>query len=257
MTNLKNTTPSPTRLHRLKHCLAAASRSPKGFLSHLKSSLLATLETETYTNSPIPAVSLSTLIDPSTKVALQNFVCQDGNASYLEVLALSACVAHLKPNTVLEIGTFDGNSTLQMALNLKKTGTIHTLDLPPGQTETAAPITEADLRYTNYVSTRKYANTSIEDRVIQHFGDSTAINFDDLNNGASFDFIFIDGGHSLECVKSDTEKSLKALSPKGVICWHDYNPICWPGVVEYLNSLSLELKLVRIEGTTIVYYQSS
>ena len=36
------------------------------------------------------------------------------------------------------------------------------------------------------------------------------------------DFCFIDGGHSYECIKADTENSLRILSSNGAIVWDDY-----------------------------------
>ena len=40
---------------------------------------------------------------------------------------------------------------------------------------------------------------------------------------ANTDLCFVDGGHSYECVKADTETALKILSPNGVILWDDYS----------------------------------
>jgi len=43
-------------------------------------------------------------------------------------------------------------------------------------------------------------------------------NFDDI----LFDFIFIDGGHSIDNVKSDIENSIKYVKENGIIAGHDY-----------------------------------
>ena len=70
------------------------------------------------------------------------------------------------------------------------------------------------------------------------------------------DLILIDGGHSYECVRSDTIRALEAVSGNGIIVWHDYTTH-WPGVFNYLDELSLERPLVRVEGTTLVLHDKS
>jgi len=68
------------------------------------------------------------------------------------------------------------------------------------------------------------------------------------------DFCFIDGGHTFECIKADTENALKVLSPNGVIVWDDYT---WfvEGVSRYLRELSKTLPLKRIAGSQFVIYR--
>jgi len=36
------------------------------------------------------------------------------------------------------------------------------------------------------------------------------------------DLCFIDGGHSEECVKSDTKNAFRMVKKGGVIIWHDF-----------------------------------
>jgi hypothetical protein len=65
------------------------------------------------------------------------------------------------------------------------------------------------------------------------------------------DLCFIDGGHSYECIKADTETALKILAPNGVIVWDDY---AWfiDGVSQYLTELRNSLPLYRIAGSQLV-----
>ena len=67
------------------------------------------------------------------------------------------------------------------------------------------------------------------------------------------DLCFIDGGHSYECIKADTETALKILSPNGVIVWDDFS---WftEGVSQYLKELRNTLPLYRIAGSQLVIY---
>ena len=68
-----------------------------------------------------------------------------------------------------------------------------------------------------------------------------------------FDLVFIDGGHSYECIKADTETALKILAPNGVIVWDDY---AWftGGVSQYLTELRHSLPLYRIAGSQLVIW---
>jgi len=71
----------------------------------------------------------------------------------------------------------------------------------------------------NYVESHRFFSKDIPN--IQHvFGDSQRFDFDQLNK--KFDLIFIDGDHSTEAVKRDTEKMLSYLkNNQSIIVWHD------------------------------------
>jgi predicted O-methyltransferase YrrM len=71
----------------------------------------------------------------------------------------------------------------------------------------------------NYVGSHRFFSKDIPN--IQHvFGDSQSFDFDQLNK--KFDLIFIDGDHSTEAVKKDTEKMLSYLkNNQSIIVWHD------------------------------------
>lgn len=207
-------------------------------------------------NSLLPAKPLSALVDFSEQVVLKNFSSRNGNLSAYEVLVIATLVAHKKPLNVLEIGTFDGNTTLQMALNISKMGKIHTIDLPKDQLQTHQPILDSDLAFIQdeVKHCRKFEGTTLEKKIIQHFGDSTAYDFNRFNG--PHDFVFIDGGHSYECVASDTENALKHLSEKGWILWHDFTPL-FGGVYQFLNELAKDYPLIHIEETNLALYASA
>jgi predicted O-methyltransferase YrrM len=74
-------------------------------------------------------------------------------------------------------------------------------------------------------------------------------------------FVFIDGDHSYEGVRRDTEKALAHLRRTGgLIVWHDVYPEqpLWCGVWQYLNELNAQLaeeesKIVRVDKTWLAY----
>lgn len=212
---------------------------------------------EVMKSSPIPCRSIDEIVKKSPKIVLENFFSRNGNLSPYEIIAIASIVADRAPMRLLEIGTFDGNTTLQMALNAPEEAIIHTLDLPKGEVETAQPVLQSDYLFIEDAAKeeRKFLVSSVSYKVQQHFGDSTKVSFELFAKDGPLDLIFIDGGHSYECVKSDTEKALKVVSEKGIILWHDFTPH-FAGVYSFLCELSKTMELVHIAGTNLVLFGS-
>jgi len=177
-----------------------------------------------------------------------------GNASGFEIACLCALVRHLRPSIILELGTFNGNTALQLAANTPQTTTIYTLDLPLDARASHESAT-GDIAFitSDKRRTLRFASTEQESKIKRLYGDSLSVNFSDLLEGKKADFIFVDAGHSYECVMNDSEKSFSVLNKGGVIIWHDYGA-SWPSVYKYLNELSKRKNLKNIEGTELVVY---
>ena len=125
------------------------------------------LYVETILRKPIiPQRPLSDLFDPKCEIRMQNFFSRDGNVSCLELAAILAAIAQGHPLNLLEIGTFDGNTTLQMALNSDERAVVHTLDLPEGHYG-SGPQVEEDLKYMRDKKKlkRRYQGTAVEAKV--------------------------------------------------------------------------------------------
>lgn len=207
----------------------------------------------------IKKLPLDMLCDVKREIHLQDCGVREGNVSSFELMVIALLVANQKPRNLLEIGTFDGTTTLQMALNSQSEAIIHTIDLPDeGQKNTHLPVAKADLIFIHDQQkfVRKFVGSPIERKVRRHFGDSTVYDFEKFAKEGAIDFCFIDGGHSYPCVKSDTEKSLKILSEAGILLWHDFDPNC-PGVYRYLCELSTTYPLIHIEGTQLAILRNS
>lgn len=184
-----------------------------------------------------------------------DFEGRDGNVSLYELLVICSLVRSRKPRTILEIGTFDGNSTLQMAVNSPDEAKIYTLDLPPDASSAQAKLDAKDHAYIEDRGKqlrRRYQDSSQAHKVTQLLGDSADFDFHSLFASSPVDLAFIDGSHSYEYVRNDTQKVLEVLADDGVILWHDYKP-AWPGVVTYLEERRADLPLRRIEGTSLVF----
>ena len=153
-----------------------------------------------------------------------------------ESLQLSSLVRFKKPKKILEIGSNKGGTTYNLFINTESDCEISTVDLND-------VVPANDLVRSAYSSGRiktiKTDTKYLEEKLV----------------GEKFDFIFVDAGHYYHEIKNDTEIAFKHLAPKGMIVWHDYSYEN-VGVIEYLEDLSRELKLVHLEMGTLVVYQA-
>jgi predicted O-methyltransferase YrrM len=206
--------------------------------------------------SPIPSVSARDFLGENIAITLDNFLPVDGNVSLDELAFLCALARQLAPRRIVEIGTFDGNTALQFALNTPPESRIFTLDLPVG----AEMLAESDFYDASYIASerrvrRRFLGTSVEHKVTQCYGNSLTFDFSAFVAGGNPELIFIDAGHSYDCVRNDSQKALSILAPGGTIVWQDYST-GWPDVYRYLAELSATQRLVRIEATSLIVYKA-
>ncbi len=203
----------------------------------------------------LPQEPVETILATASGVQLVQPRCNNGNVSATELLVIAALVARRSPQVCFEVGTFDGNTTLQLAANSAKDGLVLTLDLPV-DTPLPRQIAEGDGQFIKSVvrEQRRYRDTAWARKIIELFGDSMTFDFKAAVGDTFLDLAFVDGSHSYEYVKNDTERLLPCLAKDGVLIWHDY---CrsWPGVVSYLNQLGRSLPLKHVAGTSIVYLE--
>ncbi|HEX8186042.1 MAG TPA: class I SAM-dependent methyltransferase, partial [Blastocatellia bacterium] len=143
----------------------------------------------------------------------------DGSMTITEIASLCNLIAARCPKKILEIGSFQGLTTLNMAMNAPA-AEIHTLDLPeefePGETL-------FDNNDAGTISRRGfyYYKDRPEARIIhQHYGDTATFDFSVI--GAGVDLCLIDAAHSYDYVKNDTKKSLSLMADDSLLLWHDY-----------------------------------
>jgi hypothetical protein len=221
--------------------------------------LLRHLAEEVGTRRP-PPLALPTL-DPdrlgadAEPIALLEPVAVDGTVSLLELLCLARLVRAARPRTILEIGTFDGRTTLNLAANAPD-ATVHTLDLPAAA-PTALAVEPSERTFIEKpASGARFVGRPEAARIVQHFGDSATFEFAPL--AESVDLAFVDGSHAYDYVVSDSRR-VRALLPArgGVIVWHDYG--IWPGVTRALEELAHEPSfagLRHIAGTSLVVLET-
>lgn len=250
--------------------LWAACRRPGAVTSGALRALAQVYREDLLARSPIPVVEATDLVGADADPVLLDCVPKNGNVHWLELWTIAALTRRVAPTTALEIGTFDGNTALQIAANLPEDGTVFTLDLPtaeqgasgdragPGSAPGAASYSDAgDGRYVNDASRahRKYSrHHCLAKRVVQWLGDSASFDFAGHLEDRQVQLAFIDGSHGYRHVAHDTEQVLARMAPGGIVLWHDYTAV-WPGVIRFLDELGQHLSLARVAGTTLVVHR--
>jgi hypothetical protein len=157
----------------------------------------------------------------------------------------------------LEIGTFMGHTTRQIAENLS-TATVHTVDLPEDfsaehDPEQSIPKDDFHLIARRIVG-REFKAHPCGDRIKQHFADTAKWDFREAGQPT---FFFIDGSHTYEYCKSDSERCFELSQGRGVFLWHDCDD-AHPGVIRFISEWrQLGRDVRRISGTPIAYWKNA
>ena len=196
----------------------------------------------------------------TSPIQLAETAKSDGNVRLSE-LAVLALAARATPSgsEIIEIGTFDGRTALNLAINAPAGVSIATLDLPADQ-PSALAIEESERRYVDKPAPgarlrncggpwRQYA-----DRVVQLRGDSAT--FDWSPHVGRAGLVFVDGSHAYDYARKNSETAMRLVKPGGIVLWHDYG--VWPGVTQALEELEAarSLGLVNIRGSSLVFWRA-
>jgi Methyltransferase domain len=208
--------------------------------------------------SQIPGVDPVELLgDAKPRICLTIQKYEDGMLPLNDAVALLSILVMENPREVLEIGTFMGHTTRAMAETLE-TATINTLDLPPDFSAAQDPnklLPKDDFHLIGRrILGREFKDRDCRKRIVQHLGDSAKFDFQKIGRPT---FFFIDGSHTYEYCKSDSEKCL-ALCPKGgTFFWHDCD-IQHPGVVRFVREWrQAGRNIVRLNGTALAYWKDA
>ncbi len=206
----------------------------------------------------LPQASWNRLIN-STRFRLVEMKKNNGNVRVSELGILSLLAKQCAENsTIFEIGTFDGRTTLNLAINSPDSCDVITLDLPR-ETETRFDVDSGEKHFINkpesgarYKNTLTYTDTN--NKIQQKYGDSATFDFSPYDDKCSL--IFVDGSHAYDYAMSDTENAMKMVSAGGIIIWHDYG--VWEGVTKALEEIEKNesLGLRHIAGTSLAYWKA-
>jgi hypothetical protein len=181
-----------------------------------------------------------------------------GGVSLAELAVLATAAASVQSGAeIIEIGTFDGRTTLNFAVNAAAHQKIFTLDLPP----------DVPTRFTHSPGERAYVDKPIFGRhflnappewqrscgrITQLLGDSAT--FDWTQHHGQAGLVFVDGSHTYETVLTDSDAALRLVADRGMIIWHDYG--VWEGVTRALEELEATrgLGMRHVRGTSLVMW---
>jgi Methyltransferase domain len=194
----------------------------------------------------------------SGRIILENFLGHWGNVSIEELCKICLITKFLNPKKVLEIGTYNGMTTLQIALNCHPNATIYTLDLPD-EIASKLELSKIDQLVSKIfkakfgTKTGSYFSNRTDLNIIQKLGDSASFDYSEIGPD-TIDLIFIDAAHDYANKKIDSENAFRLISPKGVILWHNYNDVTCPDVTAYLADISTLRKIYHLRNTSLAVF---
>lgn len=145
------------------------------------------------------------------------------------------------PRRLLELGSYRGETALQLAQHISPEAQIVTIDRHPEHGVA-------------------YRETRFENMIQRRVGQIDRAMFA-ADEAGSYDLIFLDADHSYEGTRHDTELVLPLLAATGFIVWHDYAN--WGffsgenGVPEYLAELSAKIPIASVRGSTLAIHSPS
>ena len=181
---------------------------------------------------------------------------EDGYLNSKEELEVIGHLCQLQnPKKIFEIGTFKGLTTLILSMNSRDSAKIFTLDLPRQSVlKTKYQIDYMNKKYIKKRGIVLFEKTSYHEKIRRLYGDSATFNFQKFSG--KIDFVFVDGCHTYEYAKNDTNKAFNILSKKGLIVWHDYGSEYWPESNKFFRELGRKKKLFHIKGTQFLVYKN-
>jgi predicted O-methyltransferase YrrM len=124
-----------------------------------------------------------------------------GSPLLIETFVLLAVGKIVKPKRIFEIGTYRGNTTLNLSLNFPE-AEVYTLDV-----------------------NQQHSPEQLAGRLNVTLLQCHSMDFDFSHYHGDVDLVFVDGAHDYETVVSDTAAAFRMLRQGGAIVWHDYlNP---------------------------------
>jgi methyltransferase family protein len=174
-------------------------RGPRAAATYLKEIHRASKRTA---GAYLPVISVEEIVKKPVEFTVFRPVDSYCSMTLWEISALCCVVVAMRPKKILEIGSFRGLTTLNLALNAPQ-AEVHTVDI------------------TDEWGSYYYAERPELTNIHQHYGDTNTFDFA-REIGQGVDFCLIDGGHQYEQVHSDTMKVLPLLADDCFLLWDDY-----------------------------------
>tara|TARA_R110002020_G_scaffold3005_8_gene13921 strand:+ start:731 stop:1315 length:585 start_codon:yes stop_codon:yes gene_type:complete len=130
-------------------------------------------------------------------------------------------VAKLKPKTILEVGTHNGRSAsimLQEAVKHNPNVKYFGFDLFDEMTEKLA----VEEHHGKRLPSMSIASQKLAAYNVAFFKGNTKDTLSEFTTDETVDFVFIDGGHSVETIQSDWNNIKRLISDSSVVVFDDY-----------------------------------
>jgi len=187
-----------------------------------------------------------------------------GSLTTLECSILISLIKIFNPKSIFEFGTFLGYSTSLLLKNSDESCKVFSIDL--GNDINASNIDYSKILSNDEVNDAylkiiqsKLGPTYIQqemaagnDRLKLLYGNSMEIDTKSLQLYKNMNFVFIDGGHDFETIKSDTNKAYEMID-SGIIIWHDYSSKIHTDVTEFLNIHCKNRRIFHVENTMLAF----
>lgn len=165
---------------------------------------------DNFRNSQLKTIDYLDLLGEIKNETISSYSYLDGTSLISDLLLLKKLAKSTQNCKYLEIGTFRGESLINIAPYVSKS-----VSITLGKEQMKKMGLSDKFIDVSGVFTRNLIN------VDWFFENSLEFDFSKLND--KFNLIFIDGDHSYDAVKEDTKNAFKVLDREnGIIVWHDY-----------------------------------
>jgi hypothetical protein len=142
---------------------------------------------------------------------------------------------------VLEVGAYEGLSTVQLASTANTVTTVDTFD---GR-GTPEPRDTRDTFHANLQAAGLYHKVAIRP------GESAEVLSRLIEQDYAYDLVFIDGSHDYDSVALDAALGQRLLRPDGALVFHDYDD-AHPGVVQAVDALCADCFVPAAQENSLV-----
>jgi predicted O-methyltransferase YrrM len=178
-------------------------------------------------NNGLKVVALDTFLEDKKGIS-NPYLFLEGGSLPTDLILLNQLAQNQNTHTYFEIGTWRGESAMNVAPFVKK---VYTLNLPNEEIKRRGASDEYILQGGMLLN---------GNNITQLYGDSQTFDFSPYYN--SCDMVFVDGDHHYGSVVKDTQNALKMLKNQdSILVWHDYGfspeEIRWEILLAILDSV--------------------
>lgn len=165
----------------------------------------------------LPSIATGKLLqDVDEELTINDLTFLSGGSSIMDYFFLKVIMQKCEFSTYLEIGTWTGESIAAVAEVAEQ---CYSVSLPDNDQALIATFE----KYCNKDNFSRYFSNSKEN--VTHYYDSS-LTFDYKQIKDKIDLVFIDGDHSYDAIKQDTENIFNLVGfEESIVVWHDFKTI--------------------------------